>query len=89
MNSISHNGANQSKPTNFISKKLIDATILEVNELIVYTETKSKAEKNKRQEMKDLLENMKEFLVNKNADNARKIAIILRMPLLQVTIRKA
>ena len=71
-----------------LSKKLVDDNVKLVDELITYTDEKVQEPK-KQSELKELLENIKKFLLDKRADSKRKAEIILRMPLLQLTVRKA
>lgn len=71
-----------------LSKKLVADNVKLVDELITYTDEKVQEPK-KQSELKELLENIKKFLLDKRADSKRKAEIILRMPLLQLTVRKA
>lgn len=71
-----------------LSKKLVADNVKLVEELITYTDQKVQEPK-KQSELKELLENIKKFLLDKRADSKRKAEIILRMPLLQLTVRKA
>ena len=71
-----------------LSKKLVADNVKLVEELITYTDEKVQEPK-KQTELKELLENIKKFLLDKRADSKRKAEIILRMPLLQLTVRKA
>ncbi len=71
-----------------LSKKLVADNVKLVDELITYTDEKVQEPK-KQTELKELLENIKKFLLDKRADSKRKAEIILRMPLLQLTVRKA
>ncbi len=71
-----------------LSKKLVADNVKLVDELITYTDEKVQEPK-KQSELKELLGNIKKFLLDKRADSKRKAEIILRMPLLQLTVRKA
>ena len=71
-----------------LSKKLVADNVKLVEELITYTDEKVQEPK-KQTELKELLQNIKKFLLDKRADSKRKAEIILRMPLLQITVRKA
>ena len=71
-----------------LSKKLVADNVKLVEELITYTDEKVQEPK-KQTELKELLGNIKKFLLDKRADSKRKAEIILRMPLLQLTVRKA
>ena len=71
-----------------LSKKLVADNVKLVEELIIYTDEKVQEPK-KQSELKELLQNIKKFLLDKRADSKRKAEIILRMPLLQLTVRKA
>lgn len=71
-----------------LSKKLVADNVKLVEELITYTDEKVQEPK-KQTELKELLEDIKKFLLDKKADSKRKAEIILRMPLLQLTVRKA
>lgn len=71
-----------------LSKKLVADNVKLVDELITYTDEKVQEPK-KQTELKELLGNIKKFLLDKRADQKRKAEIILRMPLLQLTVRKA
>ena len=71
-----------------LSKKLVADNVKLVDELITYTDEKVQEPK-KQTELKELLQNIKKFLLDKRADSKRKAEIILRMPLLQLTVRKA
>ena len=71
-----------------LSKKLVADNVKLVDELITYTDEKVQEPK-KQTELKELLEDIKKFLLDKKADSKRKAEIILRMPLLQLTVRKA
>ncbi len=71
-----------------LSKKLVADNVKLVDELITYTDEKVQEPK-KQSELKELLQNIKKFLLDKRADSKRKAEIILRMPLLQLTVRKA
>ncbi len=71
-----------------LSKKLVDENVKEIEELITYTDEKVQEPK-KKSELKELLENLKKFLLDKRADSRRKAEIILRLPLLQITVHKA
>jgi|GEM_PF-4666898 len=71
-----------------LSKKLVADNVKLVEELITYTDEKVQEPK-KQTELKELLQNIKKFLLDKRADSKRKAEIILRMPLLQLTVRKA
>ena len=71
-----------------LSKKLVADNVKLVDELITYTDEKVQEPK-KQSELKELLQNIKKFLLDKRADSKRKAEIILRMPLLQLTVSKA
>lgn len=71
-----------------LSIKLVEDNIKQLDELITYTDEKV-AEPKKKSELKELLENLKKFLLDKKASSSRKAEIILRLPLLQITVRKA
>ena len=71
-----------------LSKKLVADNVKLVDELITYTDEKVQEPK-KQSELKELLQNIKKFLLDKRVDSKRKAEIILRMPLLQLTVRKA
>ena len=71
-----------------LSKKLVADNVKLVEELITYTDEKVQEPK-KQTQLKELLEDIKKFLLDKKADSKRKAEIILRMPLLQLTVRKA
>lgn len=71
-----------------ITQNLISETIKEIDELAVYNDQNVKSEA-KKQQITELLISLKKFLLDKKADLARKHEIILRMPLLQLTVRKA
>ncbi|WP_041671857.1 hypothetical protein [Sulfurospirillum barnesii] len=70
-----------------LSKKIVEENVKLVEELIIYTD--EKVQEPKKQKLKELLESLKKFLLDKKASSARKAEIILRMPLLQITVRKA
>ena len=71
-----------------LSIKVVEDNIKQLDELITYTDEKI-AEPKKKSELKELLENLKKFLLDKKASSSRKAEIILRLPLLQITVRKA
>lgn len=77
-----------SKGEKMVTKNLIMETIHDLEELAVYNDQNVKNEA-KKQQISELLIDLKKFLLDKKADLARKHAIILRMPLLQLTVRKA
>lgn len=77
----------QEKPMQMLSKKLVDDNIKLVEELITYTD--EKVQEPKKQQLAELLQNIKKFLLDKRANSSRKAEIILRMPLLQLTVKKA
>ena len=71
------------------TQKLIFQTVKEIEELSVYNDSNTKIEPNKKQQITELLISLKKFLLDKKAILARKHEIILKMPLLQITVRKA
>lgn len=77
-----------SKGEKMVTKNLIRETIHDLEELAVYNNENTKVEA-KKQQISELLISLRKFLLDKKADLARKHAIILRMPLLQLTVRKA
>ncbi|MDY0292575.1 MAG: hypothetical protein RBR02_09610 [Desulfuromonadaceae bacterium] len=66
----------------------IKKTVKQIEELLVKVSSKT-LPKNKKDELETLLLNLKAFLKNTKADENRKAEIILRLPLLALTIRKA
>lgn len=66
----------------------IKKTVEEIEELLLFVSEKN-TESKKQSEIKELLKNLKKFLLNKKVSSSRKADIILRLPLLQITVRKA
>lgn len=89
MNIITQNPKNRDDVGSFLPKKLINETVKEVDELVIFAINNEKVDEPKKQDIKDLLQNIKKFLLDKKASSARKAEIILKMPLLQITVRKA
>lgn len=89
MNSITQNQKNRDDVGSFLPKKLISKTVKEVDELVIFAINNEKVDEPKKQDIKDLLQNIKKFLLDKKASSSRKAEIILKMPLLQITVRKA
>jgi len=77
-----------SKGEKMVAKNMINETIRELDELAVYNDHNINNEA-KKQQITELLISLKKFLLDKKADLARKHEIILRMPLLQLIVRKA
>lgn len=80
---------NQKGKKQMKTQKLIFQTVQEIEELAVFNDSNTKIEPNKKQQIEELLIDLKKFLLSKKANLARKHEIILRMPLLQLTVRKA
>lgn len=71
-----------------LNKKLIEENVALIEELIVFTDEKVQEPK-KQSELKELLQNLKKFLLDKKASSSQKGIIILRIPLLQLIVLKA